>query len=85
MWTIVFLLIGMAAGLLLRRRTRVLGMLDRTGMLLIYALVFFLGLSFRSDLIKGSSGVELFVTALMLALGGIGGSLLLTWLLSSFL
>ena len=79
MKVIAIMMAGMLAGWLLRNRKRLLAWNARLINVAIYFLLFFLGVTIGTDETIVSTLPTLGVKALWLALGGIGGSVLLAW------
>ena len=72
-------MVGMLAGWLLRNRKGLLAWNARLINVAIYFLLFFLGVTIGTDETIVSTLPTLGVKALWLSLGGIGGSVLLSW------
>jgi len=82
---LVVLVLGMVCGYLVRARQRVVRCADRLMVWTVYALLFFLGVSVGIDQeIVGRLG-EFGVQALVLAVGGMAGSVAVTYGLSAWL
>lgn len=74
--------LGMLGGYLLRRRRRIIRIAEKLIIWSIFLLLFFMGMSIGRDPLIISNLPSLGLTALLISIGGIGGSLLLallTW------
>lgn len=79
MKVIVIMAAGMLVGVLLRRKTELLKWNGRLINVAIYFLLFFLGVTIGTDETIVSTLPTLGVKALLITVGGIGGSVLLAW------
>ncbi|MFO7862845.1 MAG: LysO family transporter [Salinivirgaceae bacterium] len=76
---LVIMTLGMGAGLLLRRRKRVLKMVDKAMLLAVFVLLFLMGVAIGSDAQIMSNLHNVGLAAVIVSVAAIAGSVLLAW------
>lgn len=78
---IIIMCAGIFAGTFLREKKSMLALLDRLTLAAIYLLLFLLGLSVGTDENIIKNFLNIGFTAVILTLGAIAGSVILSWIL----
>lgn len=83
-WVLGTMVAGICTGYLLRNRRKLFSQIGRFSMWIIYLLLFAMGLSVGSNDVVMSNLGGLGLRAIIIAMAGIAGSVLLSWLLYKY-
>jgi uncharacterized membrane protein YbjE (DUF340 family) len=82
---VIIMAIGIATGFLIRSRSKFVTIADKLTMWSIYLLLFLLGIAIGANEIIVKNLPTLGVKALIITIGGIMGSVLLSWVVYHFI